>query len=173
MVGCQSKPVVLFENINIGDNLETCLANGTVQQQYNNEFKLAKTNSIVNHFSYSEVKFDENNIIKDIELTFRQKDKEQTATEVFSFMTQYFCQRYHGMKTESFSDTKQHEKFELKYWQEGMKNIWETDKIKIILKTYTNSAIHDVYHSELEYNFARKNEEEIKGHWVKLNIVAK
>ena len=31
LVGCQPKPEVLFENIYIGDNLETCLAKGTIQ----------------------------------------------------------------------------------------------------------------------------------------------
>ena len=39
LVGCQPKPEVLFENIYIGDNLETCLAKGTVQNNpdYNKE----------------------------------------------------------------------------------------------------------------------------------------
>ena len=40
MVGCQTKPVVLFENINIGDNLETCLANGTIQNNPDYNIKL-------------------------------------------------------------------------------------------------------------------------------------
>lgn len=173
LIGCQNKPEVLFENIYVGDNLETCLANGTVQYKYNNQFKLAETNLVANNFSYSEVKFNANNLVKEIELTFRQESKAKTADDVFSFMTQYFCQRYQGMRTESFYDEKRHEKYELEYWHKGVKNIWETDKIKIILKSYTNSPIAGVYHSELEYNTAVRAGDEVKGHWVKLNIIAK
>lgn len=166
-------PEVLFENMYIGDNIETCLAKGSIQYQYGNEFKLAKTNIVETYFSYNEVKFDINNIVKEIELTFRQKNEGKTADEVFSYMTQYFCQRYTGMKSETFSDEKRHEKYELEYWHKGVKNIWETDKIKIILKSYTNSPIAGVYHSELEYNTAVMAGNEVKGHWVKLNIIAK
>ena len=111
-VGCQSKPEVFFENINVGDNLETCLAKGTVQNNpdYNKEtlikndismIELANNHIANSYFTNSEVIFDRNNIIKEIVLKFQQdkKGKGKTAKEVFNYMTQYFCQRYQGMKT--------------------------------------------------------------------------
>ena len=55
LVGCQPKPEVLFENIYIGDNLETCLAKGAVQYSSNHD-KLELTNIIADtYFTDSEV----------------------------------------------------------------------------------------------------------------------
>lgn len=179
LIGCQTnrKPLldkdVFFEQICVGDNLETCLANGTVQYSPRNELKLANIDIVRNNFTYTAVKFDEKNIIKEIELTFRKKVENKSSEEVFSFMTQYLCQRYKGFKSEKISNEMRHELFDLSYWQEGIQNIWQTDKITIILKSYENRPIPNTYYSELEYNTAKSAAREIEGGWVKLNIIAK
>ena len=61
----QKQPEVLFENIYIGDNVETCLANGTVQinpdcnvntlaPKFNNYmFELANNNIANSNFTYT------------------------------------------------------------------------------------------------------------------------
>ncbi len=73
----QNKAEVFFEKIYIGDNLETCLAKGAVQYQYyiNDLLQLANTNVAMNYFTSSEVRFDNNNIIKEIHLLFKQNEK--------------------------------------------------------------------------------------------------
>ena len=101
LIGCQSQPVVLFENIYIGDTLESCLANGTVQHNpdynietlapnFKNQFELSNSSLANSNFSYTGVWFDNNHIVKSIELSFHQKESGKTAKEVFNFMTQYF-----------------------------------------------------------------------------------
>lgn len=196
-VGCQSKPEVFFENINVGDNLETCLAKGTVQNNpdYNKEtlikndirmIELANNHIANSYFTNSEVIFDRNNIIKEIVLKFQQdkKGKGKTAKEVFNYMTQYFCQRYQGMKTETINEEKednQYKELGIKFSQEGMTNIWETNKIKMILKSYDNTLI-DRYNVHATLNsepFSVMNSlkwwdiESKEGKWVELNISVK
>ena len=196
-VGCQSKPEVFFENINVGDNLETCLAKGTVQNNpdYNKEtlikndismIELANNHIANSYFTNSEVIFDKNNIIKEIVLKFQQdkKGKGKTAKEVFNYMTQYFCQRYQGMKTETINEEKednQYKELGIKFSQEGMTNIWETNKIKMILKSYDNTLIdrynvHATLNSEpLSVMNSLKwwDIESKEGKWVELNISVK
>ena len=196
-VGCQSKPEVFFENINVGDNLETCLAKGTVQNNpdYNKEtlikndismIELANNHIANSYFTNSEVIFDRNNIIKEIVLKFQQdkKGKGKTAKEVFNYMTQYFCQRYQGMKPETINEEKednQYKELGIKFSQEGMTNIWETNKIKMILKSYDNTLI-DRYNVHATLNsepFSVMNSlkwwdiESKEGKWVELNISVK
>ena len=196
-VGCQSKPEVFFENINVGDNPETCLAKGTVQNNpdYNKEtlikndismIELANNHIANSYFTNSEVIFDKNNIIKEIVLKFQQdkKGKGKTAKEVFNYMTQYFCQRYQGMKTETINEEKednQYKELGIKFSQEGMTNIWETNKIKMILKSYDNTLIdrynvHATLNSEpLSVMNSLKwwDIESKEGKWVELNISVK
>lgn len=80
-VGSQNKPVVLFENIYVGDNLETCLAKGYVQYNldYNNETLIESDISMIElvnnyiastYFTNSGVVFGKNNIVKEIKLKF-------------------------------------------------------------------------------------------------------
>ena len=196
-VGCQSKPEVFFENINVGDNLETCLAKGTVQNNpdynkvtlFKNDISMIElaNNHIANsYFTNSEVIFDRNNIIKEIVLKFQQdkKGKGKTAKEVFNYMTQYFCQRYQGMKTETINEEKednQYKELGIKFSQVGMTNIWETNKIKMILKSYDNTLI-DRYNVHATLNsepFSVMNSlkwwdiESKEGKWVELNISVK
>ena len=145
-----NKAEVFFENIYVGDNLESCLAKGTVQ--YNTDYKaessvseqnymleLANNNIAISYFPFAGVWFDNDNIVNRIELKFHQieqTESDKTAKEVFNFMTQYFCQRYQGMKTEIVKE--KWEKHNLKFKKEGFKNIWETNKVKIILQFYNN-----------------------------------
>ena len=95
--GCQNKQVVLFEDIYIGDNLETCLAKGTIRYNpdYNKETILENDISMIelannyiasSYFTNSEVKFDWKNVVKEIELKFQQEKRGKTAKDVFSFM---------------------------------------------------------------------------------------
>ena len=193
--GCQNKPVVLFEDIYIGDNLETCLAKGTVRYNpdYNTEtiiendismIELANNYIASSYFTNSEVKFDRKNVVKEIELKFQQKKKGRTSKEVFGYMTQYFCQYYQGMKTEIIDEEKVYDRYEectAKFRREGMANIWETNKIKIILKSYDNTLL-DRYnvHKALEPDgwdplgyLIRLDIESKEGKWVELKIIAK
>lgn len=197
LVGCQPKPEVLFENIYIGDNLETCLAKGTVQNNpdYNKEtvikndismIELANNHIADSYFTKSEVIFDGNNIIKEIVLKFQQdkKGKGKTAKEVFNYMTQYFCQRYQGMKTETIDEEKadnQYKEHGVKFSLDGMANIWETSRIKMTLKSYDKTLIdryniHKILNSE---PFSVMNSlkwwdiESKEGKWVELNISVK
>lgn len=177
LVGCQTKPIVFFENINIGDNLETCLANGTIQYRNNdNEFKL--NSDIVNkYFNYSDVQFDERNIIKEAVMKYHHTKSNNTAEEVFNFMTQYFCQRYSGMKTTEINEERLHEDYDMKCRHEGIKIVWETDKIKIILKSYYNTPDYTPIprnsENEVVFDWGADAAKELKGNWVELNITAK
>ena len=195
LVGCQTKPIVFFENINIGDNLETCLANGTIQYRNNdNEFKL--NSDIVNkYFNYSDVQFDGSNIIKKAEMKYHQTKSSDTAEEVYSNMTQYFCQNYTGMITEVMKETEIDSKSDVKYDKVGHKNIWETDKIIITLSSYNIYPDFDYIHrkeseSESESGYRPGSTlgsvfdrplpswrvhraKEIEGKWVELEISVK
>lgn len=139
LVGCQSQPEVFFENINIGDNLDACLAKGTVQ--YNSDYnkktviennisKIELANNYIydSYFTNSEVKFDKNDIIQEIVLKFQQDKKNtgKTAKEVYNYMTQYFCQRYQNMRTMTINEEiadKNYDKYSVKFIQEGLANI--------------------------------------------------
>ena len=202
LVACQNsygqnyRKSVFFENIYIGDNIETCLAKGTVQYNpdYNNEtiiknnismIELANNNIANSYFSNSEVKFDENNIVKEIKLTFQQdnKGKGKSAKEVFNYMTQYFCQRYQGMKTKTLNEEKVDKNYnacEVKFKKGGMTNLWETNRIRITLKSYENTLlnrynVHKFYNSEsfdaLSY-LTWLDIESKEGKWVELIISA-
>jgi hypothetical protein len=192
LVGCQFKPEVLFENINVGDNLETCLANGTIQNnpdyniktlapKFDNEmFELANNNIANSNFTYTGVEFDENNIVREIKLKFHQKETGKTAKEVFNYMTQYFCQQYQGMKTEEVNEEWETDSYNLKYQKKGMKNIWETNKLKIILKSYNairidKSSTYDENGQWSLYLSAREDVAKIyyNGNWVELIISVK
>ena len=177
LVGCQTQPEVFFENINIGDNLETCLAKGVIKYKfdhhYDNGKRLALSDNITtNYLPYTEVKFDDNNIVKELEFS-RHADYE-AVEEAFSFMTQYFCQRYENMATEKIDEVKD----EGNYRQIGSKNIWETNKIKIILSSYNNmvdwqavarNAEKPGSNGWIEEQFAKEKQ----GYWVELIITAK
>ncbi len=157
LIGCQSQPEILFEDIIVGDNLEACLAKGTVQ--YNPDYnkkttiendisKIELANNYISdcYFTNSEVKFDKNDIIKEIVLKFQQDKKStgKTAKEVYNYMTQYFCQRYQNMRTMTINEEiadKNYDKYSVKFMQEGLANIWETDRVKITLKSYDNTLL--------------------------------
>lgn len=197
MVGCQAKPEVFFENINIGDNLETCLAKGAIRHNpdYSKEtiiknhismIELANNNIANSYFSNSDVKFDENNIVKEIKLTFQQdnKGKGKTAKEVFNYMTQYFCQRYQGMKTKVINEEKvdnNYNTYEVIFKEGGMSNIWESNRIKVTLKSYDKTLlnrynVHKFFNPEsfdvLSY-ITWLDIESKEGKWVELIILLK
>ena len=180
LVGCQPKSEILFENINIGDNLETCLAKGAIKyifdHHYDNGKRLALSDNITtNYLPYTEVKFDDNNIIEELEFS-RHADYE-AVEETFNFMTQYFCQRYKNMVTEKIDEVKE----KGNYRQIGNKNIWETNKIKIILSSYNNMVDWQVVARNIEKSGSDRwdawveNEKakNIQGYWAKLSITAK
>ena len=67
---------IFFENINVGDDLETCLANGSVQYKNNGiSLELPSSNIATNYFTYNVVKFDQDNIIKEIKLLENHSDR--------------------------------------------------------------------------------------------------
>lgn len=193
----QNKSEVFFENIYLGDNLEICLAKGTVQYNpdYNAEtvvendismLELANNHIVDSYFTNSDVKFDGNNIIKEIVLKFQQDKKGtgKTAKQVFNYMTQYFCQRYQGMKTGTINEDKVDKKYkecEVKFRQTGMTNLWETNRIKISLKSYDNYLL-DSYNVHKKFNpesfdamsYIKWLEIDSKnGKWVELKISVK
>ena len=174
LVGCNTKPEVFFENIYLGDNLESCLAKGAVQYRSNDNFKL--NNNIINrYFYYSDVQFDERNIIKEAVMKYHHTMSYNTPEEVFSFMTQYFCQNYAGMITEIINENIVDKGWDIKYSKEGRMNIWETNKIKITLSSYCISPDYNyIYRNGHDgFNFGAAHAKEIQGKWVELNIVAK
>lgn len=189
-MGCQSQPELLFENIYIGDTLESCLANGTVQHNpdyniktlapnFKNQFELANCSLANSYFSNTGVWFDNNNIVKSIEFSFHQKETGKTAKEVFNFMTQYFCQRYHGMRTDTVNEQWETDSYELKYEKEGVRNIWETDKLIITLLSYDNIRIDKSYayngNNWSLYDSVREDVARLyfDGNWVELKIEVK
>ena len=184
LIGCQFKPEVLFENINVGDNLEVCLANGSVQHNTDDEniFELRNNNIANTYFTNSEVKFDEKSTVKEIILKFHESKKGKTAKEVFNFMTQYFCLRYEGMRSEKIDENWEDERLErLAFKKEGIKNIWETNKTKIILESYRNTRIY-IPHEDSNYSSTAQGTAEYMlnqiansniGEWVQLKIIAK
>lgn len=188
----QNKPEVLFENIYVGDDLEKCLAKGTIQHNpdykvgtiapnQKNMLELANSNIANSYFSYTGVWFDNYNIVKEIELNFHQKESGKTAKEVFNFMTQYFCQRYQGMRTETIKEHwTTNDSYKFKYEKEGIKNIWETNKVRITLQFYSASRIDksSVYDENGDWSLALSVREDIAkryydGNWVELEIIAK
>lgn len=192
LFGCQTEPVIFFEDIHIGDTLENCLANGTVQSNsdYNVKtlapkfdtemFELANSNIANVDFTYTGVLFDENNIISEIRLKHHQDEKEETAKEVFNYMTQYFCQRYQGIKTEDINEEWETDSYNLKYNKKGVKNIWETNKLKVILQSYVAIRVDQpsVYDENGEWSLSLSIREDMakryyNGNWVELNIIAK
>lgn len=172
---------IFFENINVGDDLETCLANGSVQYKNNGiSLELPSSNIATNYFTYNVVKFDQDNIIKEIKFTFHQNNTTKTtAKEVSNYMVQYFCQRYKGMKVEEIHEKKKEDGWEIIYRQDGKKHIWETNKVKIILESYYNTLLeYEINHRKSEHEVvfnwtANHAEQEVEGHWVKLDIIAK
>ena len=177
LFGCQTSPEVFFENIYLGDNLEACLAKGAVQYRSNyNKFKL--NNNIINrYFYYSDVQFDERNIIKEAVMKYHNTKSNNTAEEVCSFITQYFCQRYSGMKTTEINEERYHEDYDMKCRHKGIKTIWETNKLKIILKSYYNTPdytpIPRKSKNEVVFDWGADAAKELKGNWIELNIIAK
>lgn len=177
LIGCQSQPEVLFENINVGDNIQTCLAKGAIQYQNEYAYRLGNQSIANSYFTYNEVKFDENSVVDEISLFFCQRNAGKTANDVFSFMTQYFCQRYTQMKTRAFDEEKKGEDFDGRYWHKGMINSWETENVHIQLKSYTNTLIDYQFkpHSGDKVVFAWDDDaaKETQGNFVELKISAK
>ncbi len=179
LIGCQDKLVVFFEDIYIGDNLETCLAKGNVQyKSYNTSLELVNTH-IINYFTDSEVKFSKKNIVKEINLTFQPNQPNKgmkDAKEVFNFMTQYFCQRYSNMKTEVIDEEQFYDRYEIKSYLSGKKIIWETNNIIVTLKFYYNNPDYTPIPrmgDEVCFDWTGDFAEDIKGEWVELIILAK
>ncbi len=180
LIGCQFKPEVLFENINVGDNLETCLSKGAVVQtrrHQENIFELGNNNIASTYFDKSEVKFDSNNKVKEIELSYHEQKKGKSAQEVYNYMTQYFCQLYKGIKTKKLNEAWELHGFS---WEkEGMQNIWETNQIKITLNFYLNKPIYGQDESTGNDNsLGRKvasywERNTYGGEWVELKITIK
>lgn len=146
---CDNSNEVFYENIHVGDHLEKCLANGSVQYNTNaniNTLELTHPPIFDVFLSSNLVKFDEKNIVKELELSYSQRKdngtgqyEDKKVNEVFNFMTQYFCQRYVGMKTEGIKEiisVDECDICEVKLEKKGMRNIWETKHIKIILSTF-------------------------------------
>lgn len=202
LVGCQNstrqsfktqkKPEVLFENIYIGDKLETCLANGTVQNnpdynvntlapKFDNDmFELSNSHISNANFTYTGVEFDKNNIVREIRLKYHQIEGGKTAKEVFNYMTQYFCQRYQGMRTEEVYEDWETDSYDLKYLKRGMKNIWETNTHKITLTSYNamrteQSSCYDENGNWSSYLSIREEVARMyyDGNWVEVNIIVK
>lgn len=179
LIGCQTHSEVLFENIHVGDNIETCLAQGTICNQDNeiNKYELANSTIANSYFSNSVVTFDRNNIVKEIHLKFDQQTPNKTAKDVFNYMTQYFCQRYQGLKTEEVDAVQTDKESQIKYNQYGIKHIWQTDNIKIVMTSYTNSVADRTYRTDPSgadfYWVWKCAVDNIEGNFVELNISVK
>ena len=218
--GNSNKAEVFFENIYVGDKLESCLAKGAVQyntdyktessvQEQKNMLELANNDIASSYFPFAGVWFDNDNIVNRIELKFHQIEQtesnkakssseffispqeiesDKTAKEVFNFMTQYFCQRYQGLKTETVTEQWKLENWGAEFKKEGIKNIWETNKVRIILQFYNNLRIdkepvirpneYGYYYGEqaaalIARDFVRSAAEKHIGNWVEVNILAK
>jgi len=141
----QSK--VFFENINIGDNLEKCIANGLVENTGGPNpriaFEWGLTNSNVkSYFQYTGVGFDKNSIIKEIELlAFNLKSgnsgKDIDAKKTLNFMLRYFASQYSGMKQKNIN-TKNNISCT---YDIGTEYTWETTSLTIHVKHY--NRLHD------------------------------
>ena len=132
------------------------------------------------NFTYTGVESDKNNMVREIRLKYHQKEGGKTAKEVFNYMTQYFCQRYQGMRTEEVNEEWKTDIYNLKYQKRGMNNIWETNKLKIILTSYNairteQSSIYDENGNWSSYLSVREDvaRRYYDGNWVELNIIAK
>ena len=176
---CQAKPEVFFEDIYVGDDIETCLAKGCVQYKNNDpsSFKLSPFSQAMQYFTYSDVSFGENGIIKEIYLSYRQLKGGRSALDVFNYMTQYFSQRYDGMKTQAVNEDKIHPKYNMKYNQEGMQVLWESSKVKISLISSYNTPdytpVAPKAPNEVNFDWGAGIADEIRGNWVELSIIAK
>lgn len=136
----QSK--MFFENIHIGDNLEKCIANGLVESTdgvtawNNHEWKLTDSN-LNNYFQRTGVVFDNNNIIKEIELLASDYKNGNNENDVnvkrsFNYILRYFAQRYFGMKQKQIN-TKDTSSC---LYEVGTEYVWETSNLIIQVKLY-------------------------------------
>lgn len=141
----QSK--VFFENICVGDNLEKCVANGLVEDTGGPNPRIAykwglTDSNIKSYFNYTGVGFDNNNIVKEIELiaitdeTGKSKNNIDTK-KTLNFMLRYFAQRYSGMKQKNIY-TKNNTSC---LYDVGTEYTWETASLTIHVKHY--NCLHD------------------------------
>lgn len=137
---------VFFENINVGDNLEKCIAKGLVEStggatNWNAyEWKLTDSN-LNNYFQRTGVVFDNNNIIKEIELLasdYKENNKgDVDVKKSFNYILKYFTQRYSGMKVRKVN-TKNSSSC---LYDIGTEYFWETSNLIIQVKLY--DCVHD------------------------------
>ena len=138
----QSK--VFFDNISVGDNLEKCIAKGLVEStggpNAGTPFEWELTDSNIKiHFQRTGVVFDNNNIVKEIELlasdyTNKNNRKSVDVKKSFNYMLQYFSQRYTGMKQRDFKT----EGISSCLYDVGKEYYWETSNLLIKVQLYNN-----------------------------------
>lgn len=150
-----TQPQVFFENFNIGDKLEKCLANGLIQSSGGPhagtpfEWELTDPN-IKSYFQRTGVVFDNNNNIKEIELLASKYKYHDGYPNVdvgksFNYMLQYFSQRYSGMEKGEFN-TKDDTSC---LYEVGTEYVWNTSYLTIKVQLY-----HTVYNATAH---AKKN----------------
>lgn len=146
------QPQVFFENFNIGDKLEKCLASGLIQSSGGPhagtpfEWELTDPN-IKTYFQRTGVVFDNNNNIKEIDLLASKYKYHDGYPNVdvgnsFNYMLQYFSQRYSGMKKGEFN-TKDDTTYCL--YEVGTEYVWNTPDLTIrvqLFHTVHNAAFH-------------------------------
>lgn len=153
-----TQPQVFFENFNIGDKLEKCLANGLIQSSGGPhagtpfEWELTDSN-IKTYFQRTGVVFDNNNNIKEIELlasnyTNQNQRENVDVRNSFNYMLKYFSQRYSGMKKGEFN-TKDDTSC---LYEVGTEYVWNTPYLTIrvqLFNTVHNAIAHANKKSQL------------------------
>lgn len=137
--------VTFFEDIIVGDSLEECLANGSIQYYgkpnayLDYEWEL-KDSYVKSYFSKTGVSFDENQIVNEVFLSCTNakgqgRNTKDEIDESLRFIMKYFSERYAGMKKSSIKS-----KVGCLY-DEGQQFVWETPYLLIKVKNY--KCLHD------------------------------
>ena len=137
IINAQSKEFI--GGIYLGDTLEKCIANGTIESSGSPSFtwELSDPN-IKRYFPYSTVIFDHNNIIKEIKLNasrFLYDTKHVDVAKSFNYILRYLSQRYTGMKRTEIKGNKAH------FYDVGTEHTWNTSNFIIKVRYYEHK--HD------------------------------
>ncbi len=148
---------MFFENISVGDNLEKCIAKGLVEStggpHAGTPFEWELTDSNIKiYFQRTGAVFDNNNIIKEIELlasdyTNKNNRKSVDVKKSFNYMLQYFSQRYTGMKQRDFKT----EGVSSCLYDVGKEYYWETSNLLIKVHFIVTSTMRKLMPNKTEH----------------------
>lgn len=147
----QKQDESLYGNIYLTDNIETCLAKGTVQSTRKSivnptGFTLANNSFIGIPFEKSAVKFNNNNNIEYVKLSTKHGYKESNVSDntesIFNQALQNLCRQYSNMQMYTIDKTIEGDGYIRRMQGQGYK--WETTNKIIKLEHYTGS----IYNTE-------------------------